>query len=279
MADWFFREALVSRMRNDWSATLKNYQKVLALLPRESFYRQWFALDLMRADNFYKTNEAKVEVLVLAKQVIEIIPVNERSFEARAYLRANFTWEKEDFDLADNAYKNLSAISPYLAGIYNDWCQLKIYQKDWPGAFEKCEKALSLYPPLDHPHLNEQHRQRVIGEISQVWHKLASLNLEEKKYDQAKEYYRKIIKYQLFRPDIYKYLAEVYYLQENLDEAIRLNLHAYTLNPGDSALSYGLAILYKEKKDFAQAKFWAETALNLKPAGEEEIKEFIKKLK
>ncbi len=286
LADYFFKQALLARINNNWPDTLRNYQKAITFLPNESYYRQRFAMDLMwAATDFYHDKENKIKILKIAYRYAESIPSQERNFETRAYqakilaLQADLNQKEEDFDLAEKAYEKIASFSPLMAGLYNDWCQLEIYKKDWSAAFEKCEKALSLYPALNHPHLNEHHRQMIIAEKSQVWQKMAYLNLQEKKYEETEKYYRKILKYQPFRSDVYKYLADLYYLQKNLDEAIRLNSHAYVLNPKDPALSYGLAILYKEKKDFEQARFWAEKTLALNPVESEEIKQFLRGLK
>jgi tetratricopeptide (TPR) repeat protein len=286
LADYFFRKALIERMNNNWPGMLINYQRTLFFMPSESYYRQRLALDLMwAAEDFYKDKENKIKVLEMAIKAIEAIPDSERTFEARAYqakmlaLKANLTQNKEDFEKAEMAYQLVASLSPYMAGVYNDWCQLEIYKKDWQNAFKICEKALSLYPPLNHPDLNDHHRQMIVAEKSQVWQKMASLYLQEKNYSEAEKYLRKILKYYPSRSDVYKYLAEVYYSQKKLDEAIKLNLHAYTLNPKDPALSFGLAILYKEKGDFSQAKFWAEKALTLNPAEKEEIEGFVRGLK
>ncbi len=269
LADHYF---LKTRHFNKWDNSLKAYKKVFKYFPEEPYYNRKFALDLLWSiDKFYSSKETKIKILDLAIKRLESLPKNERVFETITYLsrlyakKGNLTQDKNDFEMAEKYINQASNISPEMAGIYNDWCQLEIYKKNWDKAKTKCQKALSLYPPLDSPNLNKEHREMIEAEMSQVYEKLGIIFREKNDYGVAEQMYVQVIKFfPLQKKHIWKKIADLYYIQDNLNQAIKNNLHGRILNPNDPVWPKALSALYKEKGNKEKAKFWSNKAKELK---------------
>jgi len=193
--------------------------------------------------------------------------------------KANLTQKKEDFKKAETAFQKLVAISPKMARIYNNWCQLKIYEKEWEKAKKMCQKAWYLYPSIYNKEMNEQHRTAVILEMSEVYEKLGEIYKNLNNYKKAEEMYKQVLKFSPKRKSyLYKKIADLYFLKGDLDKAIDYNQHGFALNQNDSVWPFSIALLYQIKGDLKMAKFYAEKALEINP-NDKEIKEFLEKIK
>jgi len=268
LADYYFFKI---RHFNEWENSLKNYQKVFKYFPNEPYYNRKFALDLLWSlGEFYHSNENKVKIIDLAIKRLESMPEKTRTFQTITYLsrlyskKGNLTGDSKDFDKAIGYIKKAANISPKMAGVYNDWCQIEIYQKNWDKAKDKCQKALSLYPDLNDPRVNTSHRKMIEAEMSQVYEKLGIIFREENEYGVAEQMYVQVIRFfPLQKKYIWKKIADLYYIQDDLDQAIKNNLHGFVLNPKDSAWSRALSLLYKEKGSKEKAEFWSERVKKL----------------
>ncbi len=268
IADYYF---LKTRQFNNWETSPKNYQKVFKYFPEDPYYNKKFAIDLLwSVDKFYSSEKSKIKILDLGIKRMESIPKYERVFEVTTYLarlymeKAHLTKNQKDFQLAEKKIKKAASMAPKMAGVYNDWCQLKIYQRDWQQAKNKCQKALSLYPDLDSPGLNQEHRQMIEAEMSQVYEKLGIIFREKNKYGVAEQMYVQILKFfPLQKRYIWKKIADLYYLQNDLDQAIKNNLHGSILNPKDPVWAKSLSILYGKKGDKDKSQFWSQKAKKL----------------
>ncbi len=281
LADYYYRQVLLTEA---WPEILNLYQKIFFLQPFEPFYHQRFASDLKWGLKFYQSQEIKIKILDLAIDQMSDIPERYRSFGTKIYLaqlhasKAGLTQAEQDFLIAEQSIERAAEMSPQMAKVYNDWCQLKVYQADWLAAQEMCKKAFYLYPDLDHPQMVQSHRVLVMAELSQVYGKLGQTYIALENYQKAESIYLQILKFfPLRRADIWKKLGDVYYLQGDLNTAIERNFHGYILRPRDSFWSLTLGLLYQEKGDIEQASFWGEKAAQLDPESEK-IKNFLKSL-
>ncbi len=263
LADYYFRQAISYRKGNAWEETLVNYEKVLKYQPFEPYYQKRFALDLMWGLDFYQSDESKIRILDLAIERMKKIPERDQTFEVKAYLAriyslmANLTQNENDFLLAEEEISRVAQISPQMAGVYNDWCQIKIDRGKWSEALERCNQALLLYPNLADSRINEIHRQAVMAEMSQVYEKLGHIYRELGDYQKAEQMYVQVLKFfPLDKPYLWKKIGDLYYLQRDIDVAIAKNFHGYTLNPKDPAWSQALYLLYLEKGDTEAAARW-----------------------
>ena len=281
LADYYYQRVLLT---DQWPEILDFYKKVFYLHPGEPFYHQKFAVDLKWGLQFYQDKEFKIQILDLAVDQMQRIKEKDRSFGTKIYLarltalKAEATQKQEDFLIAEQMIEKASQMSPKVARVYNEWCQLKIYEKNWEQAREMCQKAFYLYPPIDHPQMNQSHRNLVVAEMSEVYEKLGEIYLALENYEKAESMYRQILKfYPLTRVDLWKKLGDIYYLQNDLDTAIARNFHGHTLKPGDSFWALTLGLLYQEKGDLEKAYSWGENALRLDPE-DRRIKSFLTSL-
>ncbi len=282
LADFYFRDALFWKAQDNWPKTLESYNRVLKILPRQYCYQYRFAQDLKDGLKFYSNTSSKVKILDLGIKRIESIPKEQRTLRMIA-LQANMWTEKihllngKDWSQAEKLYQEAAKLSPKMAGIYNDWCQLKIYEENWKEAEYMCKKALSLYPPLDHPLMNEGHRQQVISEQIKVYNKLGQIYQKQKEYDKAIKAWSTLLHLSPFQYHVHKKIADIYYLEGNFKRAIAENLHGFTLNPDDSTWPFAVALLYKKMGNLPKARYFAKVALEISPE-DEEIKQFLEKL-
>ncbi|MBU4369321.1 O-antigen ligase family protein, partial [Patescibacteria group bacterium] len=220
LADYHLKQATKNRVLENQMAMIENYQKAIKYQPQEPFYRQLFALDLMKftEENFTYPLEIKLKFLQTADDFLEEIPISERYFEilwlqTRIQLRkASLTRASEDFFQAEESFKQLTKKFPKIPGPYTNWCQLKMYEKDWLVAQEMCKKAFYLYPDLKNSQIGYNQRQIIIIQVSQIYNNLGEIYLALGNYEKAESMYRQILKfYPLTRTDLWKKLGDIYY--------------------------------------------------------------------
>lgn len=285
LADHYLKEAIAYRKGNSWPISLLNYEKVLFYQPKESYYQQSLAMNLLSGLDFYKSNDSKIKILDLAIDQMKTIPERDQVFEVKTYLariygqKANLTKDQNDFLLAENTFKQAAEMSPNMAAIYNDWCQVKIYQENWSQALEMCEKSLSLAPDLNNSQMNAIHREMVKSELSTLYEKFGQIYFNLKDYKKSEEMYNQVLKFvSLNRPDIWKKIADIYYVQGDLDTAIQKNMHGYGLNPKDPTWPLAIASLYQEKGNLEMAREYGQKALKLNPDNIQ-VKTFLENIK
>ena len=274
LASHYGLNAAKAKAMGDWSEALSQHEKAVKISPDDPYFRQEFALTLYQAASFIPTPdpsspregpglEKKLFWLNLGIENIEKIPPRIRPMEALVWIgwlraeKAYLTLLPADFQEAEKSYQEVARFSPQTALIYNRWCNLKIYRQDWSGAIETCEKAISLYPDISHPHLNEEHRQEVVEEMLSAYINLASIYQRLNKDDIAIGYYKKsvylIVK--TFYPTypetlnyIYWQMVEAYRNRGDIERAIFWAEHAKALWPKDANWLRLLTLLYQVKE-------------------------------
>ncbi|MDD3102362.1 MAG: hypothetical protein PHE59_04440 [Patescibacteria group bacterium] len=285
LADHYLKEAIAYRKGNSWPVSLLNYEKVLLYQPKEPYYQQFWAMNLLSGLDFYKSTDSKIKILDLAIDQMKKIPERDQVFEVKTYLariygqKAKLTKNQNDFLLAENTLEQAAEMSPKMAAIYNDWCQVKIYQENWSQALKMCEKSLSLYPDLNNPQMNDLHREMVKSELSTLYDKFGQIYFNLKDYKKSEEAYSQVLELMpLGRIDVWKKIADIYYIRGDLDTAIQKNMHGYDLNLEDPTWPLAIGVLYKEKGNLEMARKYGQEALKLVPE-DPQIKEFLEKLK
>jgi len=283
LADFYYRQAYTQLKDQKIALSLNNFDKVFSLQPEQSYYREGLAINIMGLVN----SVPKEDGLRLVNLSIEALNDNDShvgSFLARLYLaqlyalKAQMTQVPPDFQQAENEFTKLSQFSPQIANIYNEWCQLKIYEKNWDKAAQTCQKALSLYPNLKDANLNDQHRGEIVTEIIRVYDKLAQIYLAQNNYSQTLSTYWTILHLDPWQSQYYKKIADIYYLRHDLNSAIKYNLKGYSLNPKDYNWPWAIALLYREKGNLTEARFYVQQALSLNKDNKQ-IQDFINQIK
>jgi len=287
-ADIYYKKVIVSKIKNDWPKILNNYQKVFLYASDEIFYQTKFAEDLFQGIDFYQDKEKKITILNNSIERLERANEGSEIFQitldlARVYtLKAGLTREKKDFEKANELFKHLKELSPGFPHFYKDWIQLKIFSasggEKWQEAEDLCFKALNLYPDIDDPRLNQEHKKQLAEKRAEIYEQLGKIYFSEKKYSQAKENYQQALRLTpQTRINLHKKLADIYYLEGDLEKAIRENIHGYFLNPKDPVWSYSISFLYHEKEDQKKAIDWVKICQALGPE-DKDIQNFLKKI-
>jgi putative inorganic carbon (HCO3(-)) transporter len=266
LASHFLLKATIEKLKGNFPLMVKYHQITIKFQPDNPYFLQQFAFNLLQTAPYQKNEEESLKFLNLGIEQIEKIQKKERQVEALNWLawllteKANLTQNEKDFQKAEEAYQELIEFVPNAALSYVNLCGLKIIENQLNEAIKICQRAISLYPNLNHPLLNQEHKEKIISELISVYYKLALIYFKMKDYQMALDYYKKILKLDPNQKSVWINIAQIYYLQKDLENAIDKLNHAYIRNPFDPSLPLLLSNLYKEKNDFEKANFWLEVA-------------------
>lgn len=247
-------EARKAQSYGNWKDAFTYHEKAIQFSANDPYFHQEYALSLYQSsflipvsleqtDDLSQAQKQKLDILNLGIAQIYSIPKSIQPIEALIWMpwlkaeKANVTKNESDFEEAEKAYKLVADFSPGTALIYSQWCNLKIYRNKWDDARDMCEKALSLYPDIDHPHLNFKHKQNVADEAVSVYLNLAN---------------------------IYKQLNDIDMAIDRAEKSVYVINKVYpSPNPAILQQSYRiLSILYDKNGDEGQAKFYKEKLTN-----------------
>ncbi|MDA2936359.1 O-antigen ligase family protein [Patescibacteria group bacterium AH-259-L05] len=255
----YLLDARRAKAYGNWQEVILYHEQAVRFNPDDPYFRQEYALSLYQAsflipsdgmtkgeggmtregEELSQEQKQKLDILNTGIAQIQSIPDTMQPIEALIWLpwlkaeKANTTKKESDFISAEQAYEAVADFSPQTALIYNQWCNLKIYKGNNEDARDMCEYALSLYPDLSHPHLNQEHRQDLIEEMTPVY-----LNLAK----------------------IYQHLNNIDTAIDRAEKSVYLITSAFS-PPYPDTLRQGYTILsslYEEKGDEEMAKLYRE---------------------
>ena len=248
LSSHYFFNAKKAKAMGNVNRSIDYHIRAIKFSPNNPYFRQEFALSLYQFSSFISTpaeplpeltllnNSApggiaaerhltgltpdlnkKLEWLNLGIENILAIPEHIRPIESLIWLpwlkteKAYITRQENDFVEAEKLYEAVAFFSPQTALIYNKWCDLEIYQEKWFQAAAMCEKALALYPDIEHPHMNAEHRRDVVDEMVSAYINLTNiyqyLGQTQKAIDIAEKSSYVIVKaYSPHSPLILKYI-------------------------------------------------------------------------
>ncbi|MDD4332802.1 MAG: O-antigen ligase family protein [Patescibacteria group bacterium] len=276
VCDYYFKAIEDARQENDFIGAWKIYYLIEDKAIKPNYYEYKFALLLSDWDEVMKNNFLNI---LPAKKLEEILSKIKYDNYADEYLRAKILSRlaQIDFKYADGAnssFLELISLSSQMPKSYHEYGDFLFKIEKFNEAANYYLKALELFPDLDSPYINFQHKNAVKNERSRIYRSLGDIYLNKKLFEDAENYYR--LAY-LDNPDtisLNKKIADTYYQKGDFDKAIWYNKHGQARNPKDYAWPYALAMLYKEKGDSEQAKEYAASALKLEP-GNKELANFI----
>ena len=193
-------EARRAKASGNWTESISQHEKAIYFSKSDPYFRQEFGLTLYQRARLSSANQQqRLQWVNTGIQNIKEIPEEIRPIESLIWLpwlmtvRADLTKKESDFNEAEKYFQKVADFTPQTALIYNKWAELKIARQDNEGAIEMANKALSLYPDLSHPHLNQEHLQNITEEIALVNMNLIRVYKEQQKLDQALDYCSKSI--------------------------------------------------------------------------------------
>jgi len=196
----FLMEARKAKANNDWTESISQHERAIYFSKSDPYFRQEFGLTLYQGARLSSASQRqRLEWINTGIQNIRAIPEKTRPIESLVWLpwlmtvKAELTQKESDFDEAERYFQKVANFTPQTALIYNKWAELKIARQDDEGAIEMANKALSLYPDLSHPHLNQEHLQNITEEIALVHMNLIRVYKEQQKLDEALDYCSKSI--------------------------------------------------------------------------------------
>ena len=153
----------------------------------------------------------------------------------------------------------------------------KIAQEDYEGALKIFNQAFKILPPLDHPQLNYPHRQQISAIAVRLYEGAGQAYFKIKNYGLALDYYKKGLSLDPYQATLYKNIADIYYVQGRLDQAMAWNQRGLMLNPGDYNWPLALSLLYRDQNNLLEAKKYLNQALKLEPE-KVELKKYYEEL-
>ncbi|OQX71451.1 hypothetical protein B6D52_01415 [Candidatus Parcubacteria bacterium 4484_255] len=200
LSNHFLLKARKAKASGDWSEAISQHERAMYFSPSDPFFRQEFALTLYQMARFPSISSCqKLKYTNMGIQAIKAIPEKRRPIESLMLLpwltsvKAYLTQKEADFDKAEKLFQKVADFSPQTALIYGKWAELKIARQNNNEAIEMSEKALSLYPDLSHPHLNQEHLQSIAREMIWIYMNLVQIYRREQKLDKALDYCQKSI--------------------------------------------------------------------------------------
>lgn len=253
LADAHFLQTIQLESDKNWPEILTIYQKIFDLQAQEPFYQTNFALLLSSNLGVYRSSENKLQIIDVAiermKEVIsEYSHFNTIWNLAHIYeTRGKISQNQNDFLRAEEYFEKATKISPQMAKIYSDWAGVRIEQKNWEGALEKCRQAIGFYPQIS-PHTPLIREIELKKEMSLVYEQAGKAYFNLQNYLKSEEMYIQSLKLDpLSRPNLWKKIADIYYQQGDFTTAIDRNLHGMVLSPEDEAWPLAIALLYYEQ--------------------------------
>jgi len=193
-------EAQKAKANNNWAESISQHERAIYFSKSDPYFRQEFGLTLYQLTRISSADkQQRLKWINTGIETIKAIPEEIRPIESLIWLpwligiKADLTKEEADFDEAERFFQRVADFTPQTALIYNKWIDLKIAQGDDQGAIEMAQKALSLYPDLSHPHLNQEHLQDITEEMSLVYINLVKIYREQGELDEALDYCSKSI--------------------------------------------------------------------------------------
>lgn len=261
---------------------MNQMEKAVSLRPNSDYYRANYVFLMLDCFPRVKDMAAREQLRDSIFEQLESINNKETydvlNITARAYALFGFYLDKTYYEKADKIFNGLIVDFPYLTAAYEELGKQRMMQEDYGGVIDIYKGALEILPSMDHPYLNDQHRAQIALIAVRLYENIGQSYLKIKNYDLANVYYKKALSLDPYRATSYKGLADIYYLQGQLDQAIVLNKRGLILNPADYHWPLALSLLYRDKKDLTKAREYLDQALKLAPENQD-LKNYYQELK
>jgi len=259
----------------------KRMERAISFSPGSDYYRVNYVYLMLNCFPLAKDRVAREQMRDNLIGQIEAIE-NKQSYEvldnqARLYTLFGLYLDKAYYPEAEKIFNSLIKNHPYTITAFEDLARLKMAQDDYSGAAEIYERTLKILPPLDHPYLNPVHRAQINLYGVRINEALGQVYFLMKKYDLALQAFEDGLKFDPARATIYKKIADIFYVQGKLDQAIAWNKRGLMLNPADYNWPLALSFLYRDKKDLTQARAYLDQALKLAPENQD-LKKYYEEL-
>lgn len=280
-AEKHYVKALKAVKLSACSEVMGQMEKAISLSPNTDYYRVNYIFLMLNC--FSSIKDRAVQEQLRDNLLEQIQSIGQRgTYEilnntARAYTLFGFYLDKTYYARAEQILNGLIADFPYLTTAYEDLGKQKVMQEDYPGAIAVYRRALRILPSLDDPNLNVPHRAQIASIAVRLDESLGQAYFKIKNYDLALNSFEKGLKLEPYRATLYKNIADIYFVKNQLAQAIIWNQRGLMLNPTDFHWPLALSLLYRDKKDLSRAREYLNQALELAPENQD-LKNYYKEL-
>ncbi len=168
------------------------------------------------------------------------------------------------------------AINPLIPRPQQELGRMYYRQGSYDQAIISFNKALELSPDINNPKLNSGHLADVKYFKYIIYRDLALTYIGKQDYNKARESYLQAYDNNPADINVFKSIADIYYQEGKLDEAVFYNEKGWKLNPQNYVWPLAIALLYEEKNDGLQALYYARESFKLNTS-DPEANRIIKK--
>lgn len=252
-ADYYFRQARLSFSQNNFLKMYDNYNQVLTLNPRQSYYKWFFLNDSLSTMPQIDSKEYRDNVMLLAKNLYynnKITGLYENILIKAKLLTMLGIYNKNDISTSevDQVFYNLLSINSFVPDHYKNWGEFYLKIMEYDKAKIMYEKALLVLPETINENPLNEHVQEIKNYQSNIYNTLAFIALKQEKYEDALSLYFKIIKRKPLLPEGYAKIAHVYSQQGDIAKAIYYYQQALKLDRGNESIALRLSELFLQIK-------------------------------
>lgn len=283
VADYFYFKVKKAETRGDCRLVLDNMEKTLEWYPVSHYYARAY---LHHGTNCFLAITDKESQKQLAANLLEQagrIPKSDWQYLtmldlAHMYTMLAYYIDDKYYGEAESLYNQLLEVGPMITTTYQDFGRMRMTQGKYEEAIILFKKGIEISrldetkPPI------EEHVVAVYQQVAYFYNLQGTSFLKEKKYDQALFALKRAVDLNPFEGTYYKDIADFYYQNNNISEAIKYNELGSKIAPQSQLWSYLLALLYNDQGDKKRALEYANIALTLEPTNQKIIN-FIEELK
>jgi O-antigen ligase len=271
VADYYYMRVKVAEAKRDCRKIFDNMEKTVAIYPGSTFYKEKYIYHNLNCFDSLITEEDKNNLRDNIISMINSIGPKEYDFYswvniAHAKSLFGYYFNQAYYRAAEEDYRRLLEINPFITATYQDLGRMKMWEKSYGEAMENFTKAINLFPDLNSPFLNNEHKGEIKTEEVSLLEMMGLTANYQKDWAKALEYYQWALELNPRYLRLYKEIADVYYQQGDLDKAIFYNKRGYKLNPQDYTWPLSLSLLYQERGDAEKARQYSAEADKLKSA-------------
>jgi len=283
VADYYYMKAKRAEAISDCRGALDNMEKVMEWYPTSHFYSRIYLFHAANCFSAVDSQSGKQQIVNNMVDQAEALLSKDKQFYtlidlAHAYSILGYYANEKYFINAEEYYKQMIRINPYITIGYQDYGRMKLWQGKSLEARKIFEQGIAATPALDKAPMQTGHLTAIAKQLAYFNDLMGLSYYNDKDFVKAAEYYKKAIDIDPTLTSSYKKLADISYHNKDINAAIAYNQRAYSFDANNSLWPLAIATLYNEKGDFAKALDYAKTAHEIEPDNQQ-ISKLIEEIK
>jgi putative inorganic carbon (HCO3(-)) transporter len=263
LADYYFTEGKIAFSSGNYfkGLTLFDYVDSLDVNPvNQAFY------DSAVADLVLKVYPFKGELAlqkVLQDRLLKIAAALPEKQTVDLLTKAKVNIALENFTAAEKYLTVIKNRTPLWPFVYLTEAKLKVSEGKPELAAQAYYLALVNLPDVYNIYLNEEHRNIIHNFRYEIFYSLAEIYAAGNNFPLAEKYYLAAYAEHPLNFTVLKKIADWYYRQGKLTEALKYSLRGFRLSPQDYNWPLMISYLYDDLKSPAEANVWRGRAAAL----------------